>query len=451
LLNNRLGALLRMALRWKGHIWYRDYKRHIHKTKKLTTSNPIDIIVLVTDHYEPAKKDGAKACEKVNDWCENYANIASEFVDSDGIHPQHTWFYRYDFPDFNILNTLSRYVHNGFGEIEFHLHHGFDTSDTFNEKIENGVQWFNSSGAMISAEEFPQQRFAYIAGNWALDNGRNDPQFSGVNDEIRTLSKHGCYADFTFPAIGCDAQPEKVNSIYYATDDPEKPKSYNTGVDVTVGGTESGDLMIVEGPIFLNWQNSYLENGAFESFQPYIKERLKYWENAHVHVKGRPEWIFMKLHTHGMQSKSIFSDGNFKELCQDLDTTFGKDSNYRLHYVTSREAYNIIKAAEAGLTGNPNEYRNYLIKQPINKMIHVNKPYSLKSYSENYVNISINQPEKGVEIRFNNHNGLVIFGNYITNIAISLENGSVSDIDIDGQDCKYVENDLETRIRIKSN
>jgi hypothetical protein len=33
-----------------------------------------------------------------------------------------------------------------------------------------------------------------------------------------------------------------------------------------------------------------------------------------------------------------------------------------LHYASVREAYNIIKAAEAGKTGDPDQYRNFVIK-----------------------------------------------------------------------------------------
>ena len=252
--NNRLGFLMRMVLLWKSHIWYWGYKSHIANTKNLKINKPIDIMFLLVDHYEPAKSDGVKAVGKVRDWCDKYKDISKEFVDSDGVHPQHTWFYRYDFPDFDILNTLSTYVFDKLGEIEFHLHHGYDTSETFDKKIDEGVQWFNSSGAMISAEKNPKHNFAYIAGNWALDNGRNDPQFSGVNNEIQILSKRGCYADFTFPAVGCSAQPKKVNAIYYATDDAKKPKSYNSGIDVAVNGKQSGDLMMMQGPLFLDWK-----------------------------------------------------------------------------------------------------------------------------------------------------------------------------------------------------
>ena len=35
---------------------------------------------------------------------------------------------------------------------------------------------------------------------------------------------------------------------------------------------------------------------------------------------------------------------------------------HRLHYVTTRELYNIVKAAESGLTGDPGQYRDYVIR-----------------------------------------------------------------------------------------
>ena len=45
-----------------------------------------------------------------------------------------------------------------------------------------------------------------------------------------------------------------------------------------------------------------------------------------------------------------------------LESEYNDGTNYILHYVTIREAYNLIKAAEAGESGDPEKYRNYLIK-----------------------------------------------------------------------------------------
>jgi len=38
--------------------------------------------------------------------------------------------------------------------------------------------------------------------------------------------------------------------------------------------------------------------------------------------------------------------------------------NYVLHYVTAREMYNIAKAAEAGLAGDPGRYRDFELPKP---------------------------------------------------------------------------------------
>lgn len=47
-----------------------------------------------------------------------------------------------------------------------------------------------------------------------------------------------------------------------------------------------------------------------------------------------------------------------------LEQTYNDGKKYQLHYVTSREAYNIIKAAEAGKSGNPNAYRDFVLPRP---------------------------------------------------------------------------------------
>jgi hypothetical protein len=47
-----------------------------------------------------------------------------------------------------------------------------------------------------------------------------------------------------------------------------------------------------------------------------------------------------------------------------LETAYNDGSAYMLHYVTARELYNMIRAVEAGETGEPNEYRDYCIGPP---------------------------------------------------------------------------------------
>jgi len=44
-----------------------------------------------------------------------------------------------------------------------------------------------------------------------------------------------------------------------------------------------------------------------------------------------------------------------------LESQYNDGVAWKLHYVSAREAYNIIKAAESGLDGDPGEYRDFLI------------------------------------------------------------------------------------------
>src|SRR5205085_2336204 len=92
------------------------------------------------------------------------------------------------------------------------------------------------------------------------------------------------------------------------------------------------------------------------------------WLTAHVHVAGRPEWVFVKLHTHAMQSRSSFLGAGADALFTAMERWWNR-SPFRLHYVTAREAYNLVKAAEAGHSGDPNDYRDFILPPPANRMI----------------------------------------------------------------------------------
>jgi hypothetical protein len=47
-----------------------------------------------------------------------------------------------------------------------------------------------------------------------------------------------------------------------------------------------------------------------------------------------------------------------------LGKRYNDGSEYVLHYVSAREMYNIIKAAESGASGDPGNYRNYVLPPP---------------------------------------------------------------------------------------
>jgi hypothetical protein len=422
----------RLLIKRKCQYWLWGYTKHrvLHSRTQHVAGKNVDVMLVMVDHFEPSRKEGKVGVQKVRDWCEKYEGLAREHSDSDGVCPQHTWFYRYDYPNYNCIKILGEYVYRGLGEIEFHLHHGYSTAESFRKIIGDGLKLFNKGGAMISTERKPKRGFAYIAGNWALDNGRKNAKYSGVNTELSILAEAGCYGDFTFPALGTSAQPRKVNSIYYAKDTPN-PKSYNIGIDVAVGGRPWGDLMIFQGPIFVDWRGKYVESAAIEAFTKYHRRRISAWRQADIHVKGRPEWLFIKLHTHGMQSRDSFLSDEFHRVHEDIERSF-KTNLCRLHYVTAREAYNIVKAAEAGEVGNPNEYRDYVIKPPINRRMFCTHGVKVECFSSEGIHLYLDDGTGNSEIRLRNFAVEKVEGKKLREIELNFEDHIVKGIRIEG-------------------
>jgi hypothetical protein len=166
-----------------------------------------------------------------------------------------------------------------------------------------------------------------------------------VNNELQVLKETGCYADFTMPSAPSDTQTAKINSIYYATDDPERPKSHNQGVDVTVGQEPHGDLMLIQGPLALNWdQRKYgllprIENGELMLENPPSPERVGLWVDQRIGVKGRPDWVFVKVFAHGLKMQNLRPEYflALQRMFGYLESVYNDGEKFVLHYVTARE------------------------------------------------------------------------------------------------------------------
>jgi hypothetical protein len=386
--------IIRGVLKYRVLHWLPDYvsrRRRWARTRNETSGN-VHVMLAFVDHYEPSRSDGEKGIEAVSEWCQSYESICRNFTDSDGVFPQHSWFYRYDYPEFRCINILSEYCYRGFGEVEFHLHHGNSTEEWFERTIRDGKKWFQTAGAMYGQGVDSAQKFAYIAGNWALDNGQGRDEVSGVNNEIAVLARNDCYADFTFPAFGERAQPRMVNNIYSTMATPIA-KSYEDGVDLEVHATAVGDLVLFQGPVYIDVEDGYFEYASFEKFTPYFSKRREYWLEAGVHVDGRPEWIFIKLHTHGMQSKATVLGDGFVRLLEDVVDL--QNDGMGVHFVSAREAYNIAMAAKDGKEGDPNMYRDYLVDRPFNLDCYVSVPYTPVVFSESRFEIELEGDASG--------------------------------------------------------
>tara|TARA_R110000782_G_scaffold19151_2_gene52363 strand:+ start:628 stop:1794 length:1167 start_codon:yes stop_codon:yes gene_type:complete len=356
-------------------LWFWSYLKQKMSPGRSAHEGPTHVIFCFVDHFEPQwlRPSYEEECERVRRWHEEYPKLAEKHVDADGVHPQHTFFYPEEEYREEHLSLVADICRRGYGEIEVHLHHDNDTAENFSATLEKFVDTLHEKhGAFQRHPETGKLAWAFVHGNWALCNSLADGRFCGIDAELPILRDLGCYCDMTLPCAPSTAQTSTINSIYYAEDVPGRPKSHDTGVEVRVGGQPSGDLMVVQGPLGLNWRRRKkgiipsIENGDIKNDYRPSPDRVDLWVDTGVHVSGRPEWVFVKVHTHGAQGGDM--DANLGAPCDEmysyLESRYNDGENYCLHYASAREVYNIIKAAEAGKAGDPNDYRDFLIPKP---------------------------------------------------------------------------------------
>ncbi|MCP4348220.1 MAG: hypothetical protein GY795_22185 [Desulfobacterales bacterium] len=332
---------------------------------------PLHVFFCLVDHYEPGTGGVSKEIElkRVEDLKMRYPKIANAHKDFYGNIPKRTWFFPPHYHrNYNLKNLVSL-CEQGYGEIELHLHHGKhqpDTSENLKNTILQCVEEYSRFG--IFGEQSGNKKYGFIHGDWALANSRYG-RFCGVNDELKVLEETGCYADFTFPAPN-EANPSQINSIYYASNKSNNPKSYNYGTEVVKGSAKTGDLMIIQGPVypFLLWNKKTVVRCLGDEISgrpPADKKRIDRWIKTKICIQGKRDFIFVKTHTHGATDSDAVLGHEIDEIFSYLETKYNDGNNYILHYVTARELYNIIKAVESGdCTSDPEPYRDCIISKP---------------------------------------------------------------------------------------
>ncbi|SET37134.1 hypothetical protein SAMN05660429_01634 [Thalassotalea agarivorans] len=374
-----LGLVVFIIRKKHIHLWLSHYlKRKLFK-KKVPNNTTKHVLFCFVDHYEPQwGKDISLEQERfrVDQWHQLYPKVAGQFKDSDGCYPKHSFFYPEEEYREEHLNKIAHLCQQGFGEIEVHLHHDNDTHENLTNTLNSFTELLHEKhGAFVRHEETNKLQYAFIHGNWCLNNSRPDGRMCGVDDELIVLKNTGCFVDMTFPSAPSDTQPAFANEIYYATDTPGQPKSHDKGVSVKAGKPASGDLMLITGPLGLNWKRRkkgvfpQIENSDVRTSMPPTKDRIDLWVNSGISVAGKEEWIFIKVHTHGTQEVDMptLLGQPFADMCQYLDDKYNDGKDYLLHYVSAREMYNIAKAAEANEQGNPHLYRDYVVAAPTYK------------------------------------------------------------------------------------
>jgi len=330
----------------------------------------------IVDHFEPGNRNATskQQKERVDAWVEKYPALASKHKDSDGICPQHTFFFPPHYDTDDHLEKIVKLCSRGFGEVEMHLHHDRqepwpDDELSLKKKILDCIESYSRYGVFCLPDG--TKKYGFIHGDWALANSLKAEAHCGVNDELSILEETGCYADFTFP-ISNEAQPRLANTIFYGQSCSSYPKGYNKYYSAAkVGNKEKKGLLFIQGIIGLRWKSrihlfepSIEQSNISNSDMPF-PTRIDYWVKKSIHVKGKPNWIFIKIHGHGASAekadREILLNKESGRMFSYFEEKYNDMQEFFLHYVTAREMYNIIKAAECSEEENPNKYRDYII------------------------------------------------------------------------------------------
>src|SRR5881394_2753414 len=133
---------------------------------------------------------------------------------------------------------MAELQHDGFGEVEVHLHHGVEAPDTAENTRRQLLEFRDviAERNRCLSRERPEDspRYAFVHGNWALANSA-DGRFCGVDSEMQILAYTGCYADFTLPSAPDRSQVPRLNDIYECGHSLPEARPHRSGPGLSVG------------------------------------------------------------------------------------------------------------------------------------------------------------------------------------------------------------------------
>jgi len=359
------------------------------------------LVFALCDHYEPLHGDVSfeQGLERVERWRRRYPELARCFSDANGRTPRHSYFFPGEQYDPRFLEPLAEMCAMGLGEVEIHLHHDGDTRASLRAALQKTLNDFDAHG--VVPRHRGQPAWSFIHGNWCLANARADGRWCGVDDEIELLYELGCYADFTFPSAPDPCQPHIVNSIYYPRGDVRRRRAYEDGELAHTGTPRRDRLLMIQGPLALSWRPSRpssadsergvlahwreraralrIDGGALDAHDPPTPARLHTWVQQAVAIEGRPDWTFVKVHTHGApedNAEAVLGE-KMVALHTALREHYNDGTRWQLHYATAREMFNVARAAMDGKSGSPSLYFDYEIAPPP-RALHASAPLNAK-------------------------------------------------------------------------
>lgn len=334
-----------MKLPRHAEIWLAPFlKDRLRRT--LNRAKPKQAWVALCDHYEPLGRSPSleRALKKVAAWRDKWPRIAADAPrDAAGQTPQYSFFYPQEEYRRELLDGVAEIVHLGVGDVEVHLHHDNEKPDTFVLKVSDFCRRLRDDHGLLRQQN-GKTVFGFIHGNWALDNARPDGRWCGLNGEIALLRDLGCYADFTMPSAPSPTQGHIVNQVYWCTSNG-RSRSFDRGIEATVGGGRHGDLLMITGPFGLRFGERLiprLETGEIAGYDLATPERVRRWFDL-APIVG--DDMFLKLFTHGADDRNIDAllDGGLANLYR-LVAQEAERRGIEIRWATAWQMYQAIEA-----------------------------------------------------------------------------------------------------------
>ncbi|HKG62250.1 MAG TPA: hypothetical protein VKB05_20995 [Pyrinomonadaceae bacterium] len=370
-------AKLRWSLPWLSR--YPLWRLNEWTRRATEPGGPIDLIVIVANHFEPAWSERGgylpldEQRRRLDEWCEMARTTGQTIRGVDGMPFRHTNFYPAEQYHKPLLDTMATLQNDGYGEVEIHLHHGVEKPDTEANLRRSLVEFRDilaEEHKCLSREaEDDLPKYAFVHGNLALANSAGG-HFCGVDSEMQVLAETGCYADMTLPAAPLQPQVPRINAIYECGRSLEQPIPHYTGPALRVGKQPQLPV-IIPGPLVFNWSRRVkglpvprLDDGVLAGNYVSDFARLERWAKTRISVRGRPNWVFVKLYCHGFFDRdqdACIGEGARRFWSEALEES-ARTGRYRIYFASAREAFNIASAAVDGCTGDPSQYRNYRLR-----------------------------------------------------------------------------------------
>jgi hypothetical protein len=370
--NTKLSDKLKWSLPWL--LRYPAWRAGEAVRRSGASNGSVHLIFLVANHFEPGL--GTTALRRVERWCDLARSTGDAIRDEDGTPFRHTNFFPAEQYERPLLDMLAGLQADGYGEVEIHLHHGVeqpDTAENTRRQLETFRDVLAEDHKCLARSVSPldsQPKYGFVHGNWALANSAGG-RFCGVDSEMQILADTGCYADFTLPSVPYQSQVSRINAIYQCGHGYEEARPHRSGPGVKVGD----DLklpIIFTGPLVFDWTRRVrglpiprVEDGALAQNYPLSMNRLQRWRSAGIGVKNRPEWIFIKLYSHGFfeWDQDLMIGEQMKRFMLEVLEFGDRTGEYRVHFASAREAFNMVAAAVDGKEGSPALYRDYQLRQ----------------------------------------------------------------------------------------